>query len=587
MIHGIRLFFTAPVWANITKTAITRLIMSTFLNKILIKRELIILALMLETLHLSIWLDFGSLISRSLMLSHLGLFLLWQPVWRGDEKLSIKNTVLFIAFTLMLTFWLNLWLLFAWLILLIGFISGRVTLNRSESAIYIIAIGFLVLELLFACVPALANIKIEQTHLFRLALPILPILILVIPVATSERPIQIVDFIHAITASMFISLVSLGSLLNMFLSETSYFTSLTQTSVAIGGFIICISWLLTSQSRFTGITQLWSNYMLNIGTPFEEWLSDLSRINEQDLSPDDFLHAAMEKLVNFLWISGVKWKPGDTVFNIGNETNNEIEIIDKDFNVCIYTYSPAGVSLKLHSNLLIKLLHNFYQNKQRELELTRQAHLKAIYETGARITHDIKNLLQSLQAITSIVSHDTDGSSMLVSQQVLKKQLPHLTQRLQLALDKLQAPQEQDNKEVYLKDWWSDLQKRSSHNRIIFQTDIHGDPSIPIDLFDSVIDNLLENIQTKKSNEKNIETTITLTCDHDTIIVTVCDSGSMIPENISGQLLNNPVSSDNGLGIGLYQANKQAEMFGYSLSLINNQPGRVCFALSSSNNKIA
>lgn len=537
--------------------------------------------MMLEFLHLSIWFDFGSLISRSLMLSHLGLFLLWQPVWRGDEKLSIKNTALFIIFTLLITYWLNLWLLFAWLILLIGFISGRVTLNRSESTIYIIAIGFLVLELLFGCVPELADIKIEQAYLFKLVLPILPILILIFPADKSESTIQIVDFIHAITASMLTSLVALGSLLNMFLSETSYFVSLTGTSIAIGGFIICISWLLTSQSRFSGITQLWSNYMLNIGTPFEEWLSDLSKINEQDLSPDDFLQKAMEKLVQFLWISGITWKVEKSVQNIGDITNNEIEITHKNFNVCIYTYSAAGVSLKLHSHLLIKLLHNFYQNKQRELELTRQAHLKAIYETGARITHDIKNLLQSLQAITSIVSHDADGSSMIVSQQVLKKQLPHLTQRLQLALDKLQTPQIQDDKEIYLKDWWDDLQKRNSHNKIQFQADIHGDPTIPVDLFDSVIDNLLENVQTKQYNEQDIEITITLACNNNVIIVTVCDSGSMIPDNISRQLLNNPISSDNGLGIGLYQANKHAEIFGYSLKLIINQPERVCFELSS------
>jgi len=518
------------------------------------------------------------------MLSHLGLFLLWQPVWRGDEKLSIKNTVLFIVFTLTITFWLNLWLLFAWLILLIGFISGRVTLNRNESAIYIIAIGFLVLELLFACIPDLAKITMEQDYLFELILPLLPLSILIFPAIKSEQSIQIVDFIHAITASMLTSLVALGSLLNMFLSETSYFASLTQTSIAIGGFIICISWLLTSQSRFSGITQLWSNYMLNIGTPFEEWLSELSQINELDLSPDDFLQKAMEKLVNLLWISGVKWKSNDVVQNIGIESKNEIEIIGADFSICIFTYSPAGVSLKLHSHLLIKLLHNFYQNKQRELELTRQAHLKAIYETGARITHDIKNLLQSLQAITSIVGHDTDGSSMLVSQQVLKKQLPHLTQRLQLALDKLQTPQVHDDKEVYLKDWWEDLQKRNSHNKIFFQADIHGDPTIPVDLFDSVIDNLLENIQTKKYNEPGIETTITLACNHDVINVTVCDSGSMIPENISRELLNSPITSDNGLGIGLYQANKHAEIFGYSVKLIINQSERVCFELSSDSN---
>ena len=60
-------------------------------------------------------------------------------------------------------------------------------------------------------------------------------------------------------------------------------------------------------------------------------------------------------------------------------------------------------------------------------------------ETGARVTHDIKNILQSLQAITSVIVHDVSGESS-VAQRLVRRQLPHLTQRLQLALDKLQAP---------------------------------------------------------------------------------------------------------------------------------------------------
>ncbi len=555
--------------------------MSTFINKLTQKRELIVLVLMLEMLHLSIWFDFGSIISRSFMLSHLGLFLIWQPVWRGDEKLSVENTILFIVFTLALTIWLNLWLLFAWLILLIGFISGRVTLDRNERAVYIFALGFLVLELLFGCVPELANIDIEYKYIFKASLPILLIFILAFPGTKSDHPIHMVDFIHSITTAMLTSLVALGSLLIMFINETSYFTALTQTSVAIGGFIICISWLLTSQSRFKSVAQLWSNYMLNIGTPFEEWLSELAEINELELSPDDFLKEAMQRLVNFSWISGIKWKLNSIVNVKGDETINEVEVTNISFNVCIYTYSPAGAALKLHSNLLIKLLHNFYINKQREQELTKQAHLKAIYETGARITHDIKNLLQSLQAITSIITHDTDGSSLEVSQQVLKKQLPNLSQRLQLALDKLQTPQDQDTEEIYLKDWWADLQKRNFHNKILFQTHVHGDPIIPVDLFDSVIDNLLENIQSKQKDEPEIEITITLACSENVTSVTVCDSGSMISDIISRDLLSNVITSDDGLGIGLYQASKHATLFGYELKLINNQTGRVCFELTS------
>ena len=115
----------------------------------------------------------------------------------------------------------------------------------------------------------------------------------------------------------------------------------------------------------------------------------------------------------------------------------------------------------------------------------------------------------------------------------------------------------------------------------MFQAEFHGDPTIPVDLFDSVVDNLLENIQSKQINEPEIEITITLACNEDITSVIVCDSGSMIPDHISRDLLSCVITSDNGLGIGLYQASKHAEIFGYDLKLTSNQPGRVCFELTS------
>ncbi len=556
--------------------------MTTFMNKLVQKRELIILVMMLEMLHLSSWIDFGNIVSRSFMLSHLGLFLLWQPVWRGNEKLSVENTILFIVFTLAFTFWLNLWLLFAWIIILIGFISGRVTLDNNERTIYVFALGFLVIELLFFCVPELANINIGYDYFLFTLLLTLPLIMLFFPVSKADHNIQMVDFIHTITASMLTSLVALGSLLIMFINETSYFAALTQTSVAIGGFIICISWLITSQSRFNGVTQLWSSYMLNIGTPLEQWLTELSRFSQQQDDPEEFLRIAINELLNLSWINGIRWASIDSKGEAGEATRHRTQFDTDSLTIDIYTNNWMGGALYIHCNLLVQLLDNFYIAKIREKTLTQQTHLKAIYETGARITHDIKNLLQSLQAITSIITHDSSDSSLEVSQQVLKKQLPNLTQRLQLALDKLQTPQNQDTEEIYLKDWWADLKKRNAHNKkIVYQQEIVGDPTIPVDLFDSVIDNLLENVQTKQINEPDIEIMITVVFDENIKSVTVCDTGSMIPETISKELLSNVIRSDNGLGIGLYQASKHAEIFNYKLKLVNNQTGRVCFELTS------
>ena len=41
---------------------------------------------MLLLLHLSLWGHIGSPLSASLMLAHLGLFFIWQPIWQRDQR---------------------------------------------------------------------------------------------------------------------------------------------------------------------------------------------------------------------------------------------------------------------------------------------------------------------------------------------------------------------------------------------------------------------------------------------------------------------------------------------------------------------
>ena len=64
--------------------------------------------------------------------------------------------------------------------------------------------------------------------------------------------------------------------------------------------------------------------------------------------------------------------------------------------------------------------------------------------------------------------------------------------------------------------------------------------------------------------------------------MTVCDDGGELDAALAAQLLSAPVPSDNGLGIGLYQAERLARQQGYQLALTSNQPGRVCFELIGS-----
>ena len=120
--------------------------MPSLINYIRQRQQTIILVLMLEVLHLSIWLDFTSPLSRSLMLVHLGLFLIWQPVWPGDEKLAWHNGLLFIILTVAFVIWMNWLFLFFWLVLLTGFCGGRTSIHRRERYINILVLVFLISE---------------------------------------------------------------------------------------------------------------------------------------------------------------------------------------------------------------------------------------------------------------------------------------------------------------------------------------------------------------------------------------------------------------------------------------------------------
>ena len=61
--------------------------------------------------------------------------------------------------------------------------------------------------------------------------------------------------------------------------------------------------------------------------------------------------------------------------------------------------------------------------------------------------------------------------------------------------------------------------------------------------------------------------------------LTVCDSGDTLSEQIVNQLFAAPVPSLQGLGVGLYQAARQAAANGYRLAVLSNVKGKVCFAL--------
>jgi len=540
-----------------------------------------ILALMLASLHLALWWDFGGALSRSLILAHLGLFLIWQPLWRREQRLNWKGSIVFIVATLAFIIWTDWGLMTFWLLLLIAIVGGRVTARRGSRYAYLLALTFLVSEILIACIPSIIAVQSLKTEAWRLlgyGLFIVPVVLFFVP--DPNEPVddaKSVDFLYGLTVSMLTCILAMGSLLSMYITGAEYPVAVIQTILAIAFFLLAMSWLWTPLAGFSGLGQLWERYLQNIGTPFEAWLARLADLAQGNQSPDRFLESAVVGLVELPWVSGAKWKSEDSQGEHGISTPHSFHFVDGDLHMTVFANRSIGAALRLHGQLLLQLVAHFYRAKQREEELTRTARLQAVYETGARITHDIKNLLQSLQITTSAMQASNDDDPELNA--LMARQLPHVSQRLQLALDKLQAPEREAMVEGRLSQWWESLQARNMDGGIRFESDLEGDPVVPLDLFDSVAENLLENARSKRLSEPRITITVHLETRDGSPRLRVSDDGSCIDTDTARILFRSPVSSRNGLGIGLYQAARQAHQWGYELTLTANKPHQVAFDL--------
>jgi signal transduction histidine kinase len=204
--------------------------------------------------------------------------------------------------------------------------------------------------------------------------------------------------------------------------------------------------------------------------------------------------------------------------------------------------------------------------------------MHAIYETGSRLTHDVKNLLQSLSSLCSAVETSDERDAAAV-RRLVQRQLPQITQRLQSTLDKLSRTDGARQETVPAVAWWREVQQRYAHEGILFDAaSLPPGAELPVELFDSVVDNFLQNALTKRRSHPGIRVRATLAWQAGCQL-SVCDSGDALSEQIAEGLFAGPVPSLQGLGVGLYQSARQATVGGYRLALANNVKGKVCFAL--------
>ncbi len=541
-----------------------------------------LLLAMLLVLHGVLLVGVNSPWAHPLMLAHLGLFLIWQPLWRGDGQVSVRALVFIAVAALVVVFYLNWWVMAFWLIGLFGLVGGRVLAYRSIWArvFSLTQMVYLLTLLLLWVVPNLFaaehSIEIGRLLLSYVLPVLLPALLLLPADDRGAETTQTIDFFYSLLLFMLLALVVLGCLAFMTLAHVDYLDALLRTLFLMGLILLAMGGLWNPLFGFNGLQVVFSRYLLNIGTPFENWLMRLADAAQHEPDAESYLVSAMLLLVDLHWLSGLSWQTPGKAGQLGEFSPHAVVMHEADLRLTVYAKQALSPTVTMHLRLLSQLVGYFYQAKQREQSLRDITRMQAVYETGSRLTHDLKNMLQSLLSLTVIAQ-----SGEARAQQLLQQQLPSLTRRIEQTLSKLQLPPTEDNDAsmLPLSAWWDGLHQRNQHLQIAWHAPQKiSDQHIPAALFDCVLDNLLDNALHKRQLQPDLLIKVELRC-AGALSISVCDSGSPVPANTLPNLLQSVVVSQQGLGIGLYQAAKWAAQLGYRLELTSNQNGKVCFEL--------
>lgn len=519
-------------------------------------------------------------LSKSLLIVHFGLFLLWQPVLKQQVSYSLKDLVILLAFMGSFIVWFNLWTGMFWMLLLMSLLTGRIFARGLRRAIYGFAVVIIFLQITLITTPELFQLPAlnpEVNNWIQPGLVLLSLLLLFSP-ADAEQTTH-VDFIRGFMVVLLTLFLCMGSVLSTYNTGNLYLPSLATTILIAALFLLATAVLWSPRAGFTGLAQLWEKYLLNIGGPFEQWVSQLAALEANtNIKPEGFLETCIEYLVERHWISGVYWKTDKHEAMQGEQSAHHVSYNDSKLRITLYAYNPIGPALLLHTKLLLSVLTFYYRAKLQEEQLIKQAHLRAIYETGSKLTHDIKNILQSTQTLALVISDEQ--TSVEDAREMLQSQLPLLTQRLRTTLDKLSTPHLQESEIKPLGVWWQQLRGRYTGRHIQFDTTLDQDFEVPSEVFDTVIENLLDNARNKRIEQPNTGITVSLVAKDNNFSLTVTDTGKCIPEDIADQLFQEVISSDNGFGIGLYQSRQMSKRNGYELALASNQDGCVVFVFS-------
>ncbi len=551
----------------------------------LIERRQVLLSASLLVLVAGFASDPASEAGRYLILVHFGLFLLWQPIVRPNYRLGGLDLILLFAVLTGFLLVMSPALLAAWVMVITAVIGGRsfIATSTVSRMPYVLALALLVLFLVLVLVPEALQIRTGEvalfSHLAQLGLPLLAVAIAFFPVESDFDPGTLggIDLLSALMILLVLAVSLLGTLAVMQVEGLPYFRSVAVALLGMAGGLLLLAWAWQPRLGRSGLGLQLSRRILSSGLSFEHWLQEISTAALREAEPDEFLAAAMHDLLRFPGIVGGNWicDAAEAAGSFGGS------------GACSETFDHAGLQVELHFrrrpseglawhyDLMLLVLAEFYREKCQTRQLQLRSFEEAVHETGARLTHDVKNLLQTLSTLCfAAARQDADAEAL---QRLFRSQLPQIAARLESTLEKLRRPGEEGLSRADIADWWRDACGRYEGQRIRFMADLGGERfGVAREVYDSCLDNLLHNAIAKRQLQPGIGISVELDANGR---LRVGDSGRAIAPELAQCVLKQPLKSEQGLGMGLYQAARLARAAGYRLGLARNVDGAVVFEL--------
>ena len=318
---------------------------------LLLKNEHRLLGLMLFFLLAAIHAGSNDTIAQSFLIAHFGFFLLWQPVVNQHSRFNNSQLIILLMVIAAFIYWFNPWLNAFWSLSLLSMLTGRIFARGLSRAAYGLAVVTLFIELILYITPELFSLTALSSTLQPALVTIIllaPLALLLFPTTDSES--NQVDFIRGFLVVILAIFLCMSSVLISLSTDHSYLESLFISIILLSMFLLITALLWTPRAGFSGLAQIWEKYLLNIGGPFEQWITHVSTLeSNSSLRPANFLSASVRYLMQQHWICGVSWQADNKEGFEGERSPHTVNIADEKLKLTLYSHTPVGPPLLFHA----------------------------------------------------------------------------------------------------------------------------------------------------------------------------------------------------------------------------------------------